>query len=380
MSVAVCKRCVMDSTDPEIIFDEAGICNHCKKAEEFKERDWYPNEIGEKKLQELAEKIKKETKAQEYNAIIGLSGGVDSSYLAYVATKIMGLKVLAVHVDGGWNSDEAVSNIQNLTNKLGIDLHTVVINWEEMRELQLAFLKASVANQDTPQDHAFFAGLYNFATKFGIKYVLSGGNFATESILPAAWGYDAMDSKQLLDIFSKFGSGKLKSFPTVSFFKYHLYYPKILGMKVVRPLNFLPYNKDEAIEFMTENLGWRYYGGKHYESVFTKFFQSYYLPTKFGFDKRKAHYASLIMSGQMSRDDALAELKKTSYDEKTIKNDLEYVAKKLNLTIEELQDLVKLPNKTFRDYKSNYGLKMFLRKVLGYLHNVKKLVKNDNDN
>ena len=378
--MTVCKRCVMDSTDPEIIFNDQGICNHCIKAESFKEGNWFPNEVGKKKLEKMAAEIKKATKGQEYNAIIGLSGGVDSSYLAYVATKIMKLKVLAVHVDGGWNSDEAVSNIQNLTNKLNIDLHTVVINWQEMKDLQLAFFKASVANQDTPQDHAFFAGLYDFATKFGIKYVLSGGNFATESILPPAWGYDAMDSRQLKDIHNKFGNKKLKSFPTVGFFKYHLYYPKILGMKVVRPLNLMPYDKNEAIDFMTKNLGWKYYGGKHYESVFTKFFQSYYLPTKFGYDKRKAHFSSMIVSGQMSRDEALKELKKPSYDKKTIKNDIEYVAKKLDITVVEFENLIKSPNKTFHDYKSNYALRNFIKSVLGFLSKIKKTLKNDNHN
>lgn len=363
----------MDTSDPDITFDEKGICNHCNDFEHRLKPHWMPNELGKKKLDELVAKIKEDTKNERYNCIIGLSGGVDSSYLAYVAKKKLGLNPLAVHVDAGWNSDEAVSNIENLTKRLEIDLHTIVINWEEMKGLQLAFFKANVPNQDIPQDHAFFAGLYNYATKFNIKYVLNGSNLATESILPTSWGYNAMDSKHILDINQRFGSEPLRTFPLVSFFKYYIYYPHIKKMTVIKPLNYMHYNKDEAIKFMQDELGWKYYGGKHYESRFTKFFQSYYLPVKFGFDKRRAHLSSLIVSGQMSRDEALKELEKLSYNPNTIENDMTFVAKKLGISLEDFKDIISRPNKAHSDYGSNDSLVKVSKKIKSALSKLKRL-------
>ncbi len=362
MEYKQCTRCVMDTTDSEITFDDNGVCNHCINFERNIKPNWHPDEEGEKYLNAILRKIKTDCKNDEYDCVIGLSGGIDSSYLIYKA-KEWGLRVLAVHVDAGWNSELAIKNIENVCKYAGYDLHTIVINWDEMRELQIAFLKSGTANQDIPQDHAFFAGLYNYAIKFNIKYVLTGSNYATESILPASWGYDAMDSKFLLDINKKFGKIKLKNFPIVSFWKLHIYYPYIKRMKVVKPLNFIYYDKDEAIKTLQDKCGWRYYGGKHHESRFTKFFQAYYLPWKFGYDKRKAHLSSLIVAGFMTREEALEELKKPLYDHQELLEDKKFIAKKLRLSDEEFEKILKLPKHNFSDFKNNYNLRVKLIKI-----------------
>lgn len=362
MEYKQCTRCVMDTTDPEITFDENGVCNHCANFEKIIKPNWHQDVIGEQKLSEILQKIKVDCKNDEYDCVIGLSGGIDSSFLIYKA-KEWGLRVLAVHVDAGWNSELAVKNIENVCKYAGYDLHTVVINWDEMRELQIAFLKSGTANQDIPQDHAFFAGLYNYANKFNIKYVLTGSNYATESILPEAWGYDAMDSKFLLDINDKYGKIKLKKFPIVGFWKLHIYYPYIKHMKVIRPLNYIYYNKDEAIKILKEKCGWRYYGGKHHESRFTKFFQAYYLPWKFGYDKRKAHLSSLIVSGFMTREEAVEELKKPLYDPQELLEDKMFIAKKLRVSDEEFEKILNMPKHDFSEFNSNYKLKTRLSKM-----------------
>ncbi len=355
----------MDTSDPEIIFDEDGVCNHCKRFENELRQRWFPNEEGKKKLDTIIAKIKEDGKGKEYDCVIGLSGGVDSSYLAYVLrTLYPDLRILAIHVDGGWNSELAVHNIENIVKMLSIDLHTEVINWEEMKDLQLAYFKSQLANQDVPQDHAFFATLYKVAVEhYKIKYFLSGGNLATESILPTAWGYNAMDGKQLRAVHKRFGKIKLKDYTTVSFFKRHIYYPYIKKFKIIRPLDYLPYNKDEAKQIIMEKINWRDYGGKHHESRFTKFFQAYWLPTKFGYDKRRAHLSSLIVSGQITREEALKEMEKPLYDPIELKEDIEFLSKKMGLTVEEFKKIMEMPNKTFRDYPSEYELEKFSRKL-----------------
>ncbi len=369
----ICTRCIMDTSDPEIFFDDRGYCNHCKKVEEVIRPQWYPNNIGQQKLQTMVQEIKANQGKNLYDSIIGLSGGVDSSYLAYIAKTKLGLNPLVVHVDAGWNSDEAVSNIENLTKKLGLDLHTIVINWEEMKDLHLSFLKAGVENQDIPQDHAFFGGLYNFSVKYKICYVLNGSNFATESILPKSWGYNAMDSRYILDIHKKFGSRPLRTFPTVSFYKRYIYYPYIKKMRVIKPLNYMAYNKADAIKILEQEVGWKYYGGKHYESRFTKFFQSYYLPTRLGYDKRRAHLSSQIMNGDIMREQALKEMALPSYDADTIENDMEFIAKKLGITPVQLKELVAKPKIDKGTYKSNETLIRFALKIKRILLSLTRL-------
>ncbi|GGD02603.1 N-acetyl sugar amidotransferase [Pyruvatibacter mobilis] len=371
----VCTRCIMDTTDAEITFDEHGVCNHCQYFETGLKPNWFPNDQGKKMLREMIDQVRREGKGKKYDCIIGLSGGVDSSYLAAKVAE-WGLRPLAVHVDGGWNSELAVKNIEMMTEKLGLDLATYVVDWEEMRDLQLAFLRSNVANQDVPQDHAFFAALYNFAAKEGIKYVISGSNYATESILPVSWGYDPMDIKHVTSIHKIYGTRKLRKFPTVNFFKFHIYYPRILGMTVLRPLNLMHYNKDEAIEYLEKNYGWRYYGGKHYESRWTRFFQAHYLPTKFGYDKRRAHLSSLVVADAMSREQALQEMKKQLYTDNELAEDKAFVAKKLGITVGELEEFIAQPIKHYTDYPHNQDKVRQMEKVFAFYRHTAYQLKN----
>lgn len=306
-------------------------------------------------LKAIVERIRISGQGRDYDCIMGLSGGVDSSFVAYKA-KELGLRPLAVHFDSGWNSELAVSNIENIVKRLGIDLHTHVVDWEEMRDLQLSFFKASVANCDIPTDHAFPAVLYREAERNGIKYILSGTNYATEFILPTAWGHTSSDKRHLLDIQKKFGSLRLRSYPTIGFLAQYVYYPYIRGIKTVRLLDYIPYNKAEAKRIIIKELGWRDYGGKHHESIFTRFFQGYYLPRKFGYDKRRAHLSSLINSGQMKRDEAMRELAEPAYDPAQQLEDKNFVAKKLGLSADQLDQMFAQPNRKYSDFASNARL------------------------
>lgn len=365
----VCTRCVMDTTDPEISFDVDGVCNHCRHFETTIRPLWPSPEEGEILLKKMIDSVKKQGLGKPYDCIIGLSGGIDSSYCA-VKVAEWGLRPLVVHVDAGWNSELAVMNIEQICRRLGFDLVTHVVDWEEMRDMQLAFLRSNLANQDVPQDHAFFAALYGYAEKAGIKYVINGSNFATESILPAAWGYDAMDATHVKAVHRLFGSHSRGDFPIVSFFDLFVKYPYILGMEVLRPLNLLPYNKEEAIKVLERDYGWRYYGGKHYESRWTRFFQSFYLPYKFGYDKRKAHYSSLIVSGQMSRDDALQALKEPLCDPKILADDKTFIAKKLGLPIAEFEALIEQPAHHFSEYPNHQRKRRLAAKAYRLLRNI----------
>jgi N-acetyl sugar amidotransferase len=359
----------MDTSDPEIRFDEEGYCNHCNSAIEQADKIWFPDDRGAKVLDEIISKVKFEERKKEFDCIIGLSGGVDSSYLAYYAVK-KGLRPLVVHVDCGWNSEQAVKNIESVIKKLNIELHTFVVNWEEMKDLQRAFFKASLPDQDIPQDHAIFAALYNFAEKNNIRYVLNGLNFATESIMPENWGYQAMDYRHLKSIHKRFGGKKLKDYPHVNFFMRYVYFPYLKRMRIINPLNYIDYQKEEAILTMQNELGWQYYGGKHHESRFTKFFQSYYLPHKFNFDKRRAHLSSLIVSRQISRDEAVSKMKEEVYSENEIGNDLEYVAKKLDWSPQEFRAIIDLPPNRHQDFPTIEGLFRFGLKSKEYLKNI----------
>lgn len=350
----ICTRCCMDTSDPEITFDEKGVCNHCLYFENNVKPAWFPDERGEPMLQKMISEVKAYGRGKRYDSIIGISGGVDSSYLA-VKVAEWGLRPLAVHVDAGWNSELAVKNIEQIITKAGLDLVTHVVDWDDMRELQLSFLRSNVANQDTPQDHAFFAGLYNYAMKEGIKYVINGSNYATESVLPSSWGYDSMDADQLRDIHKRFGTAPLKNYPIIGFMKYNLYYPRMKGMTILKPLNYMHYSKQEAIDYLEKNYGWRYYGGKHYESRWTRFFQAHYLPKKFGYDKRKAHIASLVVTGEMTREQALEEVAKPLYSDNELAEDMAFIAKKLGISVDELQSYIDAPPAHWSEYKNHMG-------------------------
>ena len=368
-SYQICMRCVMDTSDPEIIFDENGICNHCREFDEVTSKRWFPDEEGRDKLNAIIKKIKNDGVDHEYDCIVGLSGGVDSSYLALMI-KDYGLRPLVVHVDAGWNSELAVYNIEQIVTHCGYDLYTHVVDWEEMRDLQLAYLRAGVANQDVPQDHVFFSSLYHFAVENKIKYVISGGNIATEGVFPVSWHHPAMDATNLHAIHRRYGKVKLKNYKTINIFQYYLYYPFVYKMKTVRPLNFMVYNKNEALKVLQEKVGYKKYGRKHGESVFTRFFQNHYLPRKFGYDKRRPHLSAMILSGQLSREDALQELEKPLYDERELKDDLTYIAKKLQITVEELTDLIAAPGVDATDFKNWDGIYNKLKSVQGFAENL----------
>lgn len=347
--ITVCTRCVMDTTDDDIYFDDNGVCNYCNNFDNVISKRWHPDR--EDLLEQRIEQIKREGKGKEYDCIIGLSGGIDSSYLA-VKLKDYGLRPLVVHVDAGWNSELAVHNIKQVVDYCGFDLHTHVMNWNDVQALQLAYLKAGVANQDVVQDHSFFSTLYHFAVKNNIKTVISGGNIATESIFPSSWHHSAMDAKNIHSIFKKHGQGKLKDYSTISMLQYYIYYPYVYKMKTFRPLNFMHYDKDEAMRYLVEEVGYKEYGRKHGESIFTRFFQNHYLPAKFGYDKRKPHLASLINAKQLSRDEALKILQEPLYDEIELKEDLVFVAQKLGITVEELQSYISEEGRSYKEYSN----------------------------
>lgn len=365
----ICNNCVMDTSDSMIKFDEKGVCDHCNTFYTYTLPNWHTDERGQNDLHEIVKKIKRDGVGKDFDCIIGMSGGIDSSYLTYVAKEKFGLRPLVFHVDAGWNSQEAVNNIEKLVDKLELDLYTEVIDWEEMRDLQLAFFKSGVPHIDTPQDHAFFATMYKFAEQHKVKYILTGANLSTECIRnPIEWMYYQSDSIQLRDIHRKFGARPLVNFPVTSILRHKIYLPYIKGIKVFRPLNFIPYIKEDAIKLLIDQFGWQPYPQKHFESRFTRFYEGYWLPKKFGYDTRRVQFSSLIVTGQMKRDEALAQLKHLPYDEAIIAQDFEYVSNKLGIPVAELQTYMDAPNKTYHDYKSQeriYSIGAKMMKALG---------------
>ena len=365
INYSICQRCVMDISDSEINFDLHGICDHCRTFDNDIKPVWKPNEERWAEIQSLADDIKLAGSGKDFDCILGMSGGVDSSYLVYLATVKLGLRPLVFHVDAGWNSQQAVNNIEQITERLDLDLYTEVIDWEEMKDLQLSFFKSGVPHIDTPQDHAFFATMYKFANKHGIKHILTGGNYSTECIRnPKEWMYFQSDVRQIKDIHKKFGTKKLQCFPLTNILWHKVYLPYFKGIKVYRPLDFMPYNKEEATQFLVDNYGYQRYAQKHFESRFTRFYESYWLPEKFGYDTRKVQYSSLIVTGQMSREEALELLKKPAYDPETIEDDIEYIANKLDITTSELMGYFNAPNKTYKDYKNQQFIYDLGAKVL----------------
>lgn len=352
-ALQVCTRCVMDTTDSEITFDENGVCDHCLSFEFDLKPNWDTGEKGEAELDKIVEQIRRSGQGRDFDCIIGLSGGLDSSFMLHKVVVDFGLRPLVFHVDGGWNSESAVHNIEHLVDGLGLDLFTEVINWEEMKDLQLAFFKSGVPHLDIPQDQAFLATLYKFANKHGVKYILNGGNYSTECVRnPKEWIYFGSDMAQVRDIHRQFGQMELKTFPFTNILHHKIYLRYIKGITMVRPLNNFPYFKSDAIKLLQDTYDWKPYTQKHFESRFTKFYEGYWLPERFGFDTRKVQFSSLILTGQMSRSDALEKLSKPSFDTETINHDIEYIATKLNISVEELMSYFNLPLKSFRDYKN----------------------------
>ena len=358
----------MDTTDSKIIFDENGVCDHCNTFYKRILPFWDVSSESEKKLSILVDSIKKQGKGKDFDCIMGMSGGIDSSYLLYIMKEKFQLRPLVFHVDAGWNSQIAVNNIEKLVDGLNLDLYTEVIDWQEIKDLQHAFFKSGVPHIDVPQDHAFFATMYKFAYKHNVQTILTGGNYSTECIRnPLEWMYYQSDSIQLRDIHNKFGTIKLKTYPITNILWHKIFLPYIKGIKLYRPLDFISYNKEQAMSLLEDKFGYQKYPQKHFESRFTRFYESYWLYKRFDYDTRKVQYSSLILTNQMSRDDALQNLKELPYDKDNIKNDFQYIANKLEISIEQLEQYMNMPKRTYRDYKSQYNLYNLGAKVMNFL-------------
>jgi N-acetyl sugar amidotransferase len=365
----------MDTSDSRIIFDSNGFCDHCNDFYTNVKPNWNVNENSRNELVKIIEKIKLEGKGKEFDCILGLSGGVDSSYMLHIAVKEFGLRPLIFHVDGGWNSELAVHNIQMMVDKLGLDLYTEVINWEEMKDFQLAFFKSGVPHIDIPQDHAFVATLYNFAYKYNIKYILNGGNISTECVRnPMEFLYYGTDMAQINDIRKKFGTIKMDTYPFSSVLRHKFFLRYIKGVNVIKSLNYMPYIKADALGILEKEYGWRPYPQKHFESRFTKFYEGYWLPERFGFDTRRVQFSSLILTGQMKREEAIDLLKKPAYNSDTIDDEFNYIATKLGISNTELRGYLNMPKKFYWDYKNQEKLFNIGAKILKFF-GVEKSIK-----
>ncbi|MHB1163465.1 MAG: N-acetyl sugar amidotransferase [Minisyncoccota bacterium] len=348
-SLRICNRCVMDETVPDIVFYEDGRCSLCRSYDEHRTKELYTDAEGAERLERLVEDVRQAGKGKPYDCLIGLSGGVDSSYAAYLVAKKFGLRAIAIHLDNGWNTELAVDNVERIVKILGIDLSTHVLDWREFRDIQTAFMRSSISNIEIPTDHAIWAVLIKTAAKMGVKYIFAGNNVVTESIMPESWLYGSKDSTLIRAIHRQFGKVPMKSYPYLTTFDYGQY---LLGRGIrwVPVLNYVPFVKSEAKQLLMDELGWRDYGGKHYESTFTRFFHAYYLPRKFGYDLRKSYYSALVCSGQLTREQALADLAKPPAPEALLEQDRVYVLKKLGLTDAEFEAIIAAPNKTYADY------------------------------
>ncbi len=370
----ICSRCVMDTTsDPNLVLDEHGVCNYCHNYDKLCAEYAHLKDHGEEKLSALFEKIKEECRNDEYDLAVGLSGGVDSSYLMYLCHQY-NLRVLAVHVDAGWNSELAVQNIEKICSKLGYDLHTVVIDWATMKELQRAYMFSGLGNLDVPQDHCFIAATRKYCKKHHIKYLVSGWNLATEGILSRAFQHGNSDWINIKDVYKKCGRRKvsLRKYPHINFWDYYYGYPHLYSLKTIYPLFYVPYSQKSAIALLENEFGWKYYGSKHFESRFTRFFQEVYLPNKFGWEKRRDHIASLIVGGEMTREEGLAQLSLPSSTEAQLKEETEYVLKKLDISEQEWKQILDAPVKMIDQYKNEIKLKNIMSKINSAILKIKR--------
>lgn len=351
-----CTQCVMDTTDMLIEFDENGVCDHCRNFEKNIKPYWTPNKDNLEQLEKVAAQIRADGKNKDYDCLLGMSGGADSSYLAYIAKEVMHLRPLVYVVDTGWNLNVAVENIEKIVKGMDLDMYTDVINWKEMSDLQLAMFKSGISSCDAPQDQAIFASLYNYSVKHKIKWILTGSNNSTEFIRPPLEWIYMNDVRLYRDIHKKFGKRPLKTYPTCDIFKYRVIYKYLFGMKRFYPLDYVVYDKAKTEEFLHEKYGWMKYENKHYENVFTRFFEGYYLPYKFGFDTRKNVYSNQILLGRMTREEALEKLESNPYDTDQMEQDKEYIAKKMGISVEEFDEIINSPAHTPDDYKNSMWL------------------------
>jgi N-acetyl sugar amidotransferase len=363
----ICAKTVMDTIgDPDILFDKDGVCNYYHEYVSKLKYRVPKREDAERQLDTIVKKIKRDGLNKKYDCVIGVSGGVDSTYTAWLV-KQLGLNPIAVHLDNGWNSELAVSNIENVLKKLEIELYTKVLDWEMFKDLQMSFLKASTPDGEIPTDHAIYSTMYQVANKYGIKYIITGMNFRNEGMLPPSWARGYLDWKYIKSVHRKFGKSKLKGYPHLNVFNF-LYLNIFKGIKNLSLINYVQFNKLEAIKVIEKELEWRNYGGKHYESIYTRFFQAYILPRKFKIDKRKAHLTCLIAStGEISREEALEALKAPICDEDLLVKDKLYVQKKFNLTDDQFEEIMQLPVKSIFDYPNNHSLELKFRKMLNRL-------------
>lgn len=371
----ICSNCVMDTSSPDITFDKNDVCNYCFTYQS-KIKDSFDKQDKNFQLQKIIKKIKNYSfmKKKKYDCLIGISGGLDSSYLVYYIVEKLGLKPLLFHVDAGWNSSISANNIEKLVDKLNLDLITKVINWNEMRDLHLAYFKSGVPSLDTIQDHAFFGAMYKYVEENNFKFILTGANFSTEFIrAPLDWAYHASDTIQIKDIHNKFGKREIKSFPYYDILRSRIYLRILKGVKMYYPLNYIDYDKKNSIKILKEKFDWQEYAQKHHESKFTAFFENYWSLKRFGHDRRKLSYSAMILSGQMKREEALNKLKEEPISDLELKKEISFICNKLDITISELQEFFNLKKKSFRDYKSNFFLINFFTKVLNALNIEKRI-------
>lgn len=373
MEYQICANCVMDTSDPNIKFDENGICERCNEYYSQILPSWNNGKGHSAELKGIVDKVKKEGKGKSYDCLLGFSGGFDSSYLLHFAVKELGLRPLVFHVDAGWNTKFSEENIRKMVDKLGVDLKIETIKWDEVRDMQLAFFKSGVPHLDIPQDHAFVAVLDEYAKKFNIKYILNGGNISTEVVVnPNAWSYWGTDLKHIKDITSQFGTIQLKTYPFTNVMRRKIYMPYIKGIKVIKLLNLIPYIKKEAENILIKEYDWTPYPQKHFESIMTKFIEGYWLPKRFGYDVRRSQFSSLILTGQMLREEAIKQLENYPLSENEANKLFTKVASMLQITNDELISYLEMPLKSYRDYKHqdylfNFGAKIMYRLKLDKL-------------
>ena len=364
----ICNNCVMDTSDPNIKFDEKGVCKRCNDFYNHILPMWNKGEGKQNELNTLVNKIKKAGKGKQYDCILGISGGFDSSYMLHFAVKELGLRPFVFHVDAGWNIPFAEENIKKMVAKLGVEFKAEVINWEQVRDFQLAFFKSGVPHLDIPQDIAFISVLDKYATKHNIKYILNGGNISTEVIVnPNAWGYWGTDMRHIKDIIKRFGNVDMKNYPFTNIIRRKIIMPYIKGVKVVKLLNYVPYIKKDAEKVLIDEYGYVPYEQKHFEDTLTKFLEGYWLPKRFGYDVRRPQLSSLILTGQMTRNEAIEKLKNPPISEDEAADLFEQVAKKLEISTEELQNYFTMPLKSYKDYKNQQSLFAIGAKIMYWL-------------
>lgn len=374
----ICRCCVMDTTDEDIVFDSNGICMRCNEYKNRIEPEWNYGKGHKKELSLMLQQIKKSGKDKKYDCILGLSGGLDSSYMLHLAITEWGLRPYVFHIDAGWNLPVAEENIRKLTDKLGVKLHVKKMDWEEMKEMQLAWFRTGLESLDVPQDHAFIALIDKLSMKLGVKYILNGYNITTEAIAdPASWnrgGGPTGDGTYLKDVIKKYSAISIKNYEFTSGFKHKFWIPYVKGIKTLKPLNLIPFTKQEMIDTLSREYGYIPYGQKHFEDLFTKFLEGYWVPTRFGHDIRRVWLSTLVITGQITRDEALRELEQPPLSEQESKELFSEVAKRLGITEKKLMSYHEMPECTekFKSQEKLYNLGIKVYEKLGFEKRIRK--------